>query len=107
MFSILLTVCLCIRDQTVVYKWAFRFKFSIKRMVFIGVFNSKFFFVVAVIIVGQYLFFCSAVANWFIAPETISLLEAIKPQHLLLRVMTRALILWDKIVPSTEWVTNG
>ena len=50
------------------------------------------------------LFFFRAVANWFIAPDTISLLEAIKPQHLMLRVMTRALILWDNIVPSVDWV---
>ncbi|CAK8684094.1 unnamed protein product [Clavelina lepadiformis] len=47
-----------------------------------------------------------AVADWFIAPDTMSLLETIKPQHLMLRTMTRALILWDQVVPSVEWVES-
>nr|XP_039261874.1 anaphase-promoting complex subunit 1-like [Styela clava] len=46
------------------------------------------------------------IADWFTAPETLLLLEAIRPQHLMLRTMARSLILWDFVVPSKEWVEN-
>nr|CAB3234793.1 anaphase-promoting complex subunit 1-like [Phallusia mammillata] len=47
-----------------------------------------------------------AVADWFIPPNTFNLLETIKPQQLLLRTLSRSLILWDQIVPTIEWISS-
>jgi anaphase-promoting complex subunit 1 len=37
-------------------------------------------------------------------PDTHFLLEYVRPDFLMLRVIARALILWDYVQPSTEWV---
>jgi anaphase-promoting complex subunit 1 len=37
-------------------------------------------------------------------PDTHFLLEYVRPDFLMLRVIARALILWDDVQPSTEWV---
>ncbi|XP_055636412.1 anaphase-promoting complex subunit 1 isoform X2 [Toxorhynchites rutilus septentrionalis] len=45
-----------------------------------------------------------AIANWMKPPETTYLLDFIRPDLLLLRIVARNLILWDDIDASTEWV---
>ncbi|XP_055551724.1 anaphase-promoting complex subunit 1 [Wyeomyia smithii] len=45
-----------------------------------------------------------AIANWMKPPDTTYLLDFIRPDLLLLRIVARNLILWDNIHPSTEWV---
>ncbi|CAH0559464.1 unnamed protein product [Brassicogethes aeneus] len=45
-----------------------------------------------------------AVADWMAPPETQYLLDFVRPDFLLLRILSRSLILWDDIEPSKEWV---
>ncbi|XP_053692901.1 anaphase-promoting complex subunit 1 [Sabethes cyaneus] len=45
-----------------------------------------------------------AIANWMKPPDTTYLLDFIRPDLLLLRIVARNLILWDDISPTTEWV---
>ncbi|EEZ99272.2 anaphase-promoting complex subunit 1 [Tribolium castaneum] len=45
-----------------------------------------------------------AVADWMAPPETQYLLDFVRPDFLMFRILARALILWDDIVPSKEWV---
>lgn len=45
-----------------------------------------------------------AIANWMKPPETTYLLDFIRPDLLLLRIVARNLILWDDIDASTGWV---
>ncbi|XP_055586614.1 anaphase-promoting complex subunit 1 [Uranotaenia lowii] len=45
-----------------------------------------------------------AVANWMKPPDTGYLLDFIRPDLLLLRILSRNLILWNNIDASTEWV---
>jgi len=47
-----------------------------------------------------------SVAAWFDAPDTQFLLDFIRPDFLLLRLLSRGLIMWDSIYPSTEWVES-
>ncbi|XP_031572163.1 anaphase-promoting complex subunit 1-like [Actinia tenebrosa] len=46
----------------------------------------------------------SAIASWLSAPDTQFLLDSVRPDFLLLRLLSRGLIMWDSIVPSMEWV---
>ncbi|KAJ8046075.1 Anaphase-promoting complex subunit 1 [Holothuria leucospilota] len=48
-----------------------------------------------------------AVAQWLAAPETPYLLEFVKPDFLLLRTLSRGLILWDDIRPTEDWVNSN
>ncbi|XP_044258257.1 anaphase-promoting complex subunit 1 [Tribolium madens] len=45
-----------------------------------------------------------AVADWMAPPETQYLLDFVRPDFLMFRILARALILWDDIIPSKEWV---
>lgn len=46
-----------------------------------------------------------AVAHWMRPPDTSYLLEVIRPDLLLLRIIARGLILWDSIEPTQEWLS--
>ncbi|XP_063958903.1 anaphase-promoting complex subunit 1-like isoform X2 [Lytechinus pictus] len=48
-----------------------------------------------------------AVADWLAAPDTQSLLDMVKPDFLLLRAISRGLVLWDDIRPTCEWVDSN
>ncbi|XP_042671415.1 anaphase-promoting complex subunit 1 isoform X1 [Centrocercus urophasianus] len=48
-----------------------------------------------------------SIADWLQAPDTMYLLDFVKPEFLLLRTLARCLILWDDIMPSTEWVDSN
>ncbi|KAJ8917136.1 hypothetical protein NQ315_012628 [Exocentrus adspersus] len=45
-----------------------------------------------------------AVADWMAPPETQYLLDFIRPDFLMLRILARSLILWNDVDPSKEWV---
>ncbi|KAL1501054.1 hypothetical protein ABEB36_006453 [Hypothenemus hampei] len=45
-----------------------------------------------------------AVADWMAPPETQYLLDSVRPDFLMLRILSRSLILWDQIEPSKDWV---
>lgn len=47
-----------------------------------------------------------AVADWMRAPGTQFLLDFVRPDLLLLRILARSLILWDEIEPTTPWVSS-
>ncbi|XP_012535623.1 anaphase-promoting complex subunit 1 isoform X2 [Monomorium pharaonis] len=47
-----------------------------------------------------------AVAEWMQPPETQYLLEFVRPDFLLLRVLAKSLILWDDIEPTKSWVSS-
>jgi anaphase-promoting complex subunit 1 len=46
------------------------------------------------------------IASAIALPETHFLLEYVRPDFLMLRVIARALILWDEVTPTSEWVEN-
>jgi anaphase-promoting complex subunit 1 len=48
-----------------------------------------------------------AVAEWMKAPDTQYLLDFVRPDFLLLRIIARSLILWDEILPTSEWVESN
>ncbi|XP_076016530.1 anaphase-promoting complex subunit 1 isoform X2 [Genypterus blacodes] len=48
-----------------------------------------------------------SIADWLKAPDTMFLLDFIKPEFLLLRTLARCIIMWDDILPSTEWVKSN
>nr|CAD7457684.1 unnamed protein product [Timema tahoe] len=48
-----------------------------------------------------------AVAEWMKSPDTQYLLDFVRPDFLLLRIVSRALILWDDIVPNCSWVESN
>uniref|UniRef100_A0AAQ4Q8D6 Anaphase promoting complex subunit 1 n=1 Tax=Gasterosteus aculeatus aculeatus TaxID=481459 RepID=A0AAQ4Q8D6_GASAC len=45
-----------------------------------------------------------SIADWLKPPDTWFLLDFIKPEFLLLRTLARCIIMWDEILPNTEWV---
>lgn len=45
-----------------------------------------------------------AVADWMAPPSTLYLFDSVRPDLLLLRVCARALVLWDEVRPTSEWV---
>ncbi|XP_011495610.1 PREDICTED: anaphase-promoting complex subunit 1 [Ceratosolen solmsi marchali] len=47
-----------------------------------------------------------AVAEWMAAPNTQYLLDFVRPDLLLLRILSKSLILWDEIEPSKTWVSS-
>ncbi|XP_077273571.1 anaphase promoting complex subunit 1 isoform X1 [Temnothorax americanus] len=47
-----------------------------------------------------------AVAEWMQPPDTQYLLEFVRPDFLLLRVLAKSLILWDDIEPTKLWVSS-
>ena len=48
----------------------------------------------------------SAVAKWVEAPDTQRLLEMVRPDFLLLRALSRGLIMWSYIEPSIDWIQS-
>lgn len=46
------------------------------------------------------------VADVLVIPDTILALNAVQPSFLLLRTLSRALIMWDNIAPNNEWLTQ-
>lgn len=48
-----------------------------------------------------------AVANWMRPPDTKYLLDFVRPDLLLLRIIARGLIMWDKIAPTTDWINSN
>nr|CAD7574451.1 unnamed protein product [Timema californicum] len=48
-----------------------------------------------------------AVAEWMKSPDTQYLLDFVRPDFLLLRIVSRALILWDDIMPTCSWVESN
>ncbi|CAG9853978.1 unnamed protein product [Phyllotreta striolata] len=47
-----------------------------------------------------------AVADWMAPPQTQYLLDFVRPDFLLLRTLSRSLILWNDVEPTKEWVEN-
>lgn len=48
----------------------------------------------------------TSVANWMRAPDTQKLLEHVRPDHLMLRMIAYGLIMWDEIEPSEEFINR-
>uniref|UniRef100_A0A8C6VB30 Anaphase-promoting complex subunit 1 n=1 Tax=Naja naja TaxID=35670 RepID=A0A8C6VB30_NAJNA len=48
-----------------------------------------------------------SIADWLCAPDTMYLLDFVKPEFLLLRTLARCLILWDDIMPSSKWIDSN
>ena len=46
------------------------------------------------------------VAKWVTAPDTQYLLEAVRPDFLLLRTLTKGLILWSSVSKTRDWVES-
>ncbi|KAK9884562.1 hypothetical protein WA026_007405 [Henosepilachna vigintioctopunctata] len=44
------------------------------------------------------------IADWMSPPETQYLLDFIRPDFLMLRIISKSLILWNNIEPSKEWI---
>ena len=47
------------------------------------------------------------IAGWMKSPDTQHLLEFVRPDFLMLRTMSRGLILWDEILPSKDWINSN
>ncbi|RWS17915.1 anaphase-promoting complex subunit 1-like protein, partial [Dinothrombium tinctorium] len=47
-----------------------------------------------------------AVANWVTAPDTQYLLETVRPDFLMLRVLCKGLIMWSEVKPTKEWIES-
>uniref|UniRef100_A0A3Q4H1B8 Anaphase-promoting complex subunit 1 n=1 Tax=Neolamprologus brichardi TaxID=32507 RepID=A0A3Q4H1B8_NEOBR len=48
-----------------------------------------------------------SIADWLKPPDTLFLLDFIKPEFLLLRTLARCIIMWDEILPNTIWVKSN
>ncbi|XP_031434697.1 anaphase-promoting complex subunit 1 isoform X2 [Clupea harengus] len=48
-----------------------------------------------------------SIADWLKAPDTMFLLDFIKPEFLLLRTLARCIIMWDEILPNAEWISSN
>ena len=46
------------------------------------------------------------IASWMSVPETAFLLEFVRPDFLMLRIISAGLIMWDSVVPSLDWVES-
>ncbi|CAB3997180.1 Anaphase-promoting complex subunit 1 [Paramuricea clavata] len=46
------------------------------------------------------------VASWLSAPETPVLAEFVRPGFLMLKLLSRGLIMWSKVLPSKAWVES-
>ncbi|KAK6181291.1 hypothetical protein SNE40_009178 [Patella caerulea] len=49
----------------------------------------------------------SAVAEWLKAPDTQFMLNNVQPDFLLLRTLSRGLVLWESVMPTQEWVLSN
>ncbi|XP_036402941.1 anaphase-promoting complex subunit 1 [Megalops cyprinoides] len=48
-----------------------------------------------------------SIADWLRAPDTMFLLDFIKPEFLLLRTLARCLIMWEEILPNADWINSN
>ncbi|XP_022097305.1 anaphase-promoting complex subunit 1-like isoform X2 [Acanthaster planci] len=48
-----------------------------------------------------------AVSQWLTAPDTQILLDFVKPDFLLLRTLSKGLVMWNEIEPTSEWIQNN
>lgn len=48
----------------------------------------------------------ASVANWMRAPNTQKLLEYVRPDHLMLRMVAYGLIMWDDITPTEDYIAS-
>ncbi|KAG9328910.1 hypothetical protein JZ751_009328 [Albula glossodonta] len=48
-----------------------------------------------------------SIADWLQAPDTMFLLDFIKPEFLLLRTLARCLIMWEEILPNSDWINSN
>ncbi|KAK1170590.1 anaphase-promoting complex subunit 1 isoform X1 [Acipenser oxyrinchus oxyrinchus] len=48
-----------------------------------------------------------SIADWLRAPDTMFLLDFIKPEFLLLRTLARCLIMWEEILPNAQWINSN
>ena len=46
----------------------------------------------------------AGVAASFVIPDTHFALDYVRPNFILLRVLARALVMWDKLLPTEAWV---
>ena len=46
----------------------------------------------------------AGVAASFAIPDTHFALDYVRPNFILLRVLARALVMWDKVLPTEAWV---
>lgn len=46
-----------------------------------------------------------SVAAWMDPPDTQALLETVRPDLLMLRVIARSLIMWHRVRPAFDWIT--
>ncbi|CAH1791675.1 unnamed protein product [Owenia fusiformis] len=56
------------------------------------------------------MFFCTnntAVGEWLTAPDTQFLLDFVRPDFLLLRVIGRGLVFWEYVLPSKAWIKEN
>ncbi|GJQ69220.1 putative complex, subunit [Trypoxylus dichotomus] len=47
-----------------------------------------------------------AIADWMAPPDTQYLLDFVRPDFLTLRTLSRALIMWDNIKPTKDWIDS-
>jgi len=47
-----------------------------------------------------------SIASWMAAPETIFLLDFVRPDFLMFRTLAKGLILWESIEPSVGWIES-
>ncbi|KAG8191889.1 hypothetical protein JTE90_019823 [Oedothorax gibbosus] len=47
-----------------------------------------------------------AIKEWMMAPDTPTNLDAVRPDFLLLRTISKGLISWSSIVPTQEWIDS-
>lgn len=48
----------------------------------------------------------TSIAEWLTVPDTQNLLETVRPDFILLRVLAKNLILWRDIRPTIEWIES-
>ncbi|XP_069957197.1 anaphase-promoting complex subunit 1 isoform X2 [Cherax quadricarinatus] len=47
-----------------------------------------------------------AIAEWMLAPSTPYLLDQVRPDFLLLRTVALGLIMWDSVMPTSQWIES-
>ncbi|XP_056022198.1 anaphase-promoting complex subunit 1-like [Ostrea edulis] len=48
----------------------------------------------------------SAVIDWLRVPDTQFMLDQVRPDFLMLRSISRGLVMWDSVVPSFDWIKS-
>ncbi|XP_045597695.1 anaphase-promoting complex subunit 1 isoform X2 [Procambarus clarkii] len=47
-----------------------------------------------------------AIGEWMVAPSTPYLLDQVRPDFLLLRTVALGLIMWDSVMPTSQWIES-